>query len=179
MAQALRPRGRDDVERLARSVDSTDGAWVVPAFAGLGSPHLDTAARALVGGVSRGTTRAHLARAALEGVAWRCAEAHAGLVESGPAETLRVDGGAAANRLLLQLLADASGAVIERPAVLDSAAMGAAYLAGRAMGIWTDEEIQKQWSREEAFEPRTDEGQRAEGRERWSKRVQLAREAGS
>ena len=76
-------------------------------------------------------------------------------------------------------IADASGAVIERPAVLDSAAMGAAYLAGRAMGIWTDEEIQKQWSREEAFEPRTDEGQRAEGRERWSKRVQLAREAGS
>lgn len=167
------------LEPLARSVDSTEGAWVVPALQGLGSPHLDTGTRALIGGLSRGTSQAHLARAALEGVAWRCAEAfHALAGDSDPA-SLRVDGGAAANGLLLELLADATGVVVERPAALDSAVVGCAYLAGRATGLWTDDDVRARWSAERSIEPRMGDDERAARREQWARRVALVREAGA
>lgn len=167
------------LEPLARSVETTNGAWVVPALQGLGSPYLDTGTRALIGGVSRGTTQAHLARAALEGVAWRCAEAFTALAGEAPPETLRVDGGAAANGLLLETLADASGVTVERPAVLDSAVLGCAYFAGRAVGLWTDADVAARWSAAETFEPRMSVDERGTRRETWAKRVALVREAGA
>jgi len=168
-----------ELEPLARSVESSDGVWMVPSLQGLGTPHLDIATRALVGGVSRGTTRAHLARAALEGIAWRCAEAFTALAGDRPPETLRVDGGASANDLLLELLADASGVVVERPRVLDSAVLGAAFLAGRGVGLWTDERVQSSWASAARFEPRIGADERAEKRECFARRVALVREAGA
>ncbi len=167
------------LEGLARSVDSTDGVWVVPSLQGLGSPYLDTGTRALIGGVSRGTGRAHLARAALEGVAWRSAEALVALAGGSAPSTLRVDGGAAANGLLLEFLADASGAVVESPAMLDSAVLGAAYLAGRATGLWTDADVAARWSPGRTFEPRMGADERATRWETWARRVALVREAGA
>ncbi len=169
----------DRLEPLARSVDSTEGAWIVPALQGLGSPHLDTGTRALIGGVSRATTQAHLARAALEGIAWRCAEAFHGLAGDSAPASLRVDGGAAGNGLLLELLADTTGVVIERPATLDSAVIGCAYLAGRATGLWTDDDVRARWSAARTIEPRMGEDERATRREQWARRITLVREAGA
>lgn len=168
-----------ELEDLARSVDTTGGAWVVPALQGLGSPYLDTATRALIGGVSRGTTQAHLARAALDGVAWRCAEAFGALTADAPPKTLRVDGGAATNGLLLEMLADATGCVVERPAVLDSAVLGSAFLAGRAIGLWTDDDVASRWTPDRTFEPRIGADERGVLREAWEKRIALVREAGA
>lgn len=168
-----------DLEALARSVDSSDGVWMVPALQGLGSPHLDTGTRGLIGGVSRATTRAHVARAALDGIAWRAAEAFAALAGDTPPDSLRVDGGAAGNELLLELLADATGVVVESPAVLDSAVVGAAYLAGRATGLWSDDDVVARWSAGRTFEPRIGADERETRREQWARRVALVREAGA
>src|SRR5262249_49164208 len=131
-----------DLEPLARSVESSGGVWAVPAFQGLGTPHLDPGPRAAIGGLSRASTRADRARAVLEGVAWRCREVFDALTLSAPAPptVLRVDGGAAANSLLLELLADALGLPVERSAMLDSAVVGAALLAGRAVGLYRDDQ---------------------------------------
>lgn len=169
----------ESLEELARSVESTDGAWIVPSLQGLGSPYLDTGTRALIGGVSRGTTQAHLARAALEGIAWRCAEAFTALAGDTTPSRLRVDGGAAANGLLLELLADASGVPIESPRVLDSAVLGCAFLAGRAVGLWTDAEVASSWVAGRTYEPQIGEDERAERRDLWGKRIALVREAGA
>ena len=168
-----------DLEPLARSVESSEGVWMVPALQGLGSPYLDTGTRALLGGVSRATTRAHIARAALEGIAWRCAEAFDALTDGDRPEALRVDGGASANELLLQCLADATGVPVERPAVRDSAVLGIAYLAGRAVGLWTDEAVAERWVAEHIFEPRLSADERETTREKWNARVALVREAGA
>jgi glycerol kinase len=169
-----------DLEPLARSVPSSDGVWAVPSLQGLGTPHLDVNVRGLLGGLSRHTTRAHVARAILEGIAWRSAEALEGLLADcrEPLRTLRVDGGAAANALLLELIADASGAVVERPEVLDSSVLGAAFLAGRAVGLWQDVEVAGAWKSGGRFEPRMGADERATLRERWQQRVRLVREAG-
>ncbi|MCW5888971.1 MAG: glycerol kinase [bacterium] len=143
---------------LAASVPDAGGAWVVPAFQGLGTPHLDTTARAVVGGLSRATTKAHVVRALLEGIAWRCREVYDALRADcpfPPPETLRVDGGAARNDVLLQAQADALGIPVERAAVLDAAAMGAGYLAGLATGVWSDAaDLAHAWRRDRIFEPR-------------------------
>jgi glycerol kinase len=167
-----------DLEPLARTVESSEGVWMVPSLQGLGSPHLDTGTRALVGGLSRGTGKAHLARAALEGVAWRCAEAFTALTADSPPPVLRVDGGAARNDLLLELLADRAGVEVERPASPDSAVLGAAYLAGRAIGIWTDEDVEALFAADRSFEPGIDGAERDELRAQWERRVALVREAG-
>jgi len=171
----------DDLEPLARSVASSEGVWAVPALQGLGTPHLDANARGMIGGLSRGSTRAHLARAVLEGVAWRCAETFEALTESAPSRprALRVDGGAAANGLLLELLADAAGVPVERPELLDSAALGAALLAGRAVGLWRDDEVAARFHAARVFEPRLSADERTARLEWWRRRVALAREAGS
>src|SRR5919198_2294294 len=125
--------------RLAASVPDSGGGWAVPAFQGLGTPYMDATARAVVGGLSRATTRAHVVRAMLEGIAWRCREVYdalrADLPYPAPA-TLRADGGAAQNDVLLQLQADAIGVPVERAAVLEAGALGAAWLAGLATGVW-------------------------------------------
>lgn len=166
------------VERLAASVPDSDGVWVVPAFAGLGGPHLELLARGMIGGLSRGSTRAHVARALLEGVAMRCAEAALALADGGLAE-LRVGGGAAGNDLLLGMLADASGAVVQRPAVLERAGLGAALLAGRALGVVDDAGVADAWQAERTFEPQTSAAERAERMERWGRRIALVREEAS
>ena len=123
-------------ERLAAEVDSTGGVFFVPALTGLGSPHWDAEARGLICGLTRGTTRAHLVRAALEGIAHQVAD----IVDVLPveAEVLRADGGATANRFLMQLQADLIGSPVEVAADADATALGAAALAGLGVGVWPE-----------------------------------------
>jgi glycerol kinase len=168
-----------DAETLAASVPDTGGAWCVPAFQGLGTPYLDLAARALIGGLSRATGRAHVARAVLEGVALRCCEvletlrADAGVL---PIDVLRVDGGAARNDFLMQCQADVTGVPVERPQVLDAASLGAAYLAGLATGFWHDvTELAGVWRLDRVFEPRIGADERAARFARWRRLVEHAR----
>jgi glycerol kinase len=164
---------------LAASVDDTGGVWVVPAFQGLGTPYLDPGARAVLGGLSRATTRAHVVRAVLEGIAWRCREVYDALRADSPhppPEALRADGGAARNDVLLQAQADALGLPVERPAVLDAAALGAAYLAGLATGVWGDtDDLAHAWQRERVFEPRLGADERDTRLARWREHVAAAR----
>jgi glycerol kinase len=154
--------------------------WAVPAFQGLGTPYLDPGARAVIGGLSRATTRAHVVRAVLEGIAWRCREVYDALrVDSPhpPPTSLRADGGAARNDVLLQAQADALGLPVERPVVLDAAALGAAYLAGLATGVWgSTDDLAHVWRCERVFEPHLDAEKRATRFARWQRHVDAARE---
>jgi len=164
---------------LASGLADSGGVWCVPAFQGLGTPYLDASARALIGGLSRGTGRAHVARAVLEGVAFRCGEILAALQADGFAtalDTLRVDGGAARNDFLMQCQADVTGIPVERAAILDAASLGAAYLAGLATGFWADlDDVARTWRRERLFEPHTTPEERSERAARWRSIVELAR----
>ncbi|HYD09104.1 MAG TPA: FGGY-family carbohydrate kinase, partial [Acidimicrobiales bacterium] len=137
------------IEALAASVDSTDGVYLVPAFTGLGSPWWDPYARGTIVGITRGTGRAHLARATLESIAFQTRDVvDAMCASSGERLTaLRVDGGASANGLLLQLQADQLGVPVQRPVVQETTALGAAYLAGLAEGVWSSlDEVGAQWA---------------------------------
>jgi glycerol kinase len=167
-----------DVEALAAEVEHTDGVYLVPAFAGLGAPHWDPHARGTIVGITRGTTGAHLARAALEGIAFQVAD----MVEAMQSDSgiditeLRVDGGAARNDLLMQFQADILGATVVRPDVFEATARGAAYLAGLATGVWsTQDEIEAQWEAEATFEPQRDSKDVAALRAGWQRAVQAAR----
>jgi len=166
---------------LAASVPDAGGAWAIPAFQGLGTPHMDAGARAVLGGISRATTRAHVVRAMLEGIAWRCREVYDALRADcpfPPPAALRADGGAARNDLLLQLQADALGLPVERPAVLQAAALGAGYLAGLATGVWAStDELQGAWRRERLFEPSIGADERAARFAAWQRHVAAARDA--
>src|SRR5262249_35368221 len=156
------------------------GVRAVRSFRGLGRPSLDPAARAALGGLSRATPRAHVVRAVLEGIAWRCCEVYDALrVDSPhpPPASLRVDGGAARNDVLLQAQADALGLPVERPFVLDAAALGAAYLAGLATGVWASTaDLSHVWQCERVFEPRLDAEERATRFARWQRHVDAARQ---
>ena len=150
-------RSSAEVEGLAASVPDSGGVYLVPAFAGLGAPHWDQYARGTIVGLTRGTTKAHLARAALEGIALqvmdvlKAMEADAGI----KLKELRVDGGASANDLLMQLQADLLNVPVVRPTVAETTALGAAYLAGLAVGYWTSQaDIARQWQADERFTPR-------------------------
>jgi glycerol kinase len=152
-----------DIEALARSVDDSGGVAIVPALTGLGAPHWDPAARGLIIGLSRGTHRAHLARAAREAIALsvadvvECMQADAGL----PLRRLRVDGGASGNDLLMQIQADVLGIAVERPVVRETTALGAALLAGLATGFFADADAVAGARRvERTFLPRIDEAAR-------------------
>jgi glycerol kinase len=143
-------------EALARSVPDTGGVYVVPAFTGLGAPYWDPEARGTITGLTRGTTRAHLVRATLESIAYqstdllRCFERDTGV----NAFQLQVDGGATANDFLMQFQADVMGVPVRRPKVLETTALGAAYLAGLARGFWKDRrQIAKNWQEDRYFEP--------------------------
>jgi glycerol kinase len=145
-----------EVEALAGKAVDNGGVYLVPAFAGLGAPHWNGHARGTMVGLTRGTTAAHLARAALESIAFqtgdvlRCMEKDAG----NRIGELRVDGGATANNLLMQIQADVLQADVVRPKVLETTALGAAFLAGLAVGFWKDQaQLKKQWSEEHRFEP--------------------------
>jgi glycerol kinase len=166
-------------EALAASVPDAGGAWCVPAFQGLGTPYLDPSTRALIGGLSRASGRAEIARAVLEGIAFRCREVLEALGADSPAsklDLLRVDGGAARNNLLMQIQADVTGLTLERAYVLDAACLGAASLAGLATGFWRDVcEVARTWRRDRVFEPHTTADQRADRFARWKQLVALAR----
>ena len=167
-----------EVEELARSVDGTDGVYLVPAFAGLGAPHWDPYARGTLVGMTRGTTDAHIARATLEGIAHQVADVvDAMAADSGIDLTeLRVDGGAAANDLLMQMQSDFLGEEVVRPAVSETTALGAAYLAGLATGYWADrEEIARQWTADARFGPEVDPFDVAKKRGEWDRAVERAK----
>ena len=145
-----------EIEKLASSVKDNGGVYLVPAFAGLGAPHWNQYARGTIFGISRGTSHAHICRAALESIAYqtmevlKAMEADAGLT----IKELRVDGGATANDLLMQFQADVLDVKVVRPEVTEVTAIGAAYLAGLAIGYWKDvDEIQQQWKINRRFEP--------------------------
>ncbi len=146
----------EDVEKLAKKVDHTDGVYLVPAFAGLGAPHWDQHARGTLIGITRGTTKAHIARAALNSIAFQSMEILKAMeADSGfKIKELRVDGGATVNNLLMQFQADILETKVVRPKITEVTALGAAYLAGLAIGFWGSiEEIGKQWKINQSFTP--------------------------
>jgi glycerol kinase len=167
-----------EVEDLARRVETTDGLYFVPAFVGLGAPHWDPYARATMVGATRGTTGAHLARAALESIAFQTVDVvRAQEADSGIALTeLRVDGGAAANDLLMQIQADLLGVPVVRPKVTETTAQGAAYLAGLAVKFWSGvEEINAQWAVDRRFEPQIAKSEGDERLRQWRRAVERSK----
>jgi glycerol kinase len=171
-------RSSAEIEALAASVPDAGGVVLVPAFTGLGAPHWDAYARGALVGITRGTTAAHVARAALEGIAFQVADVLAAMeADSGVrVAELRVDGGATANNLLMQLQADLAGVPVVRPRVQETTALGAAYLAGLATGVWKDtDEIAARWQVERRFEPTLEPHRAAERRARWSRAVERAK----
>ena len=160
-------------ERLARSVESAGGVLFVPAFAGLGSPHWNAEARGLISGITRGTTRAELVRAALEGIAFQVADVLDLL--PGGADVLRADGGASANGFLMQFQSDLLGCPVEVAAEQETTALGAAALAGLAIGLWPDLDAIRSWLRPGAvYEPAADPGWAAERRAEWRAALERA-----
>ncbi len=148
-----------DVEKLAGSVESTDGVYFIPAFAGLGAPHWDQNARGTMFGITRGTTDAHIARASLEAIAYQSMDILKAMqADSGiDIKELRVDGGASVNDMLMQFQSDVLNTKTIRPKVTETTALGAAYLAGLAVGYWDSmEEIQEIWEEDKQFEPTTE-----------------------
>ncbi len=164
----------EDVEALAASVPDSGDVVFVPAFTGLGAPHWDPHARGLIIGLTRGTTRAHIARAALEAIAlssWELLELFDAVLPE-PVRVLRVDGGAARNDLLMQLQADLAGVTVERPTNIETTAMGAALLAAIGAGLLSGpEEADRRWQLDRRFEPAGDELQRRTVRSRWREAV--------
>jgi glycerol kinase len=167
-----------DVEKLAASVPDNGGVYLVPAFAGLGAPHWDQYARGCINGLTRGSTAGHIARAALEGIAFQVADVLSAMQADSKIKLkeLRVDGGASANNLLMQFQADLLGVPVVRPAIQETTALGAAYLAGLAVGYWRDQaEIAKQWKIDHTFEPAMKKAQREALREKWNKALDRSR----
>ena len=148
-----------EVEALAESVPDTGGVYFVPALTGLAAPYWDQYARGSISGISRGTTAAHIARAALEGIAYQTLDIVDAMQRDAGIELkeLKVDGGAARNNLLMQFQSDILNTRVIRPEVTETTALGAAYLAGLAVGYWSSlDEIRKQWQAEREFAPTTD-----------------------
>jgi glycerol kinase len=148
-----------EIEELASNVPDSGGVYMVPAFAGLGAPYWNQYARGTIFGITRGTNRNHFCRAALESIAFQVMEVLKAMESDSGIEIkeLRVDGGATQNNLLLQFQADILKASVVRPEVTEVTAIGAAYLAGLAVGFWDNvEEIQKQWQINKRFEPRSE-----------------------
>jgi glycerol kinase len=167
-----------EIEALAASVPDNGGIYFVPAFAGLGAPHWDQYARGSIMGLTRGTTAAHIARAALEGIAFQVADVLSAMeADSGiKLKELRVDGGASANNVLMQFQADILDVPVVRPAIQETTALGAAYLAGLAVGYWRDlAEISSQWKVERRFEPAMKSDQRDRLRETWTKALERSK----
>ena len=163
-----------EVEELASRVPDTNGVYFVPALTGLGAPWWDQYARGTIVGISRGTTTAHIARAALEGIAFQTMDITAAMSRDAgiPLRELKVDGGASRNNLLMQFQADILGTRVIRPQVVETTAMGAAYLAGLAVGYWSGvDEIRKQWHVDRVFEPSWEEGAVCRAKEGWADAV--------
>lgn len=161
-------------EDLAKSVEDSGGVYFVPALTGLGAPHWDQYARGTIVGITRGTTKAHITRAALDSISFQVTD----VVQAMEADTgkklemLKVDGGAVANNLLLQIQADLLNCKVIRPKVLETTALGAAYLAGLAVGFWSSiEEIKAQWKEDKTFEPTISDDDRDEALKQWRRAV--------
>ena len=172
-------KSSSDVEQLANTVEDNGGVYLVPALTGLGAPHWDQYARGTLMGITRGTTAGHIARAALEGIAFQAMDvllamkADAGI----DLKELRVDGGATANNTLMQFQADILGIPVIRPKILETTALGAAYLAGLAVGFWKNqEEIKSQWQADRTFEPTTDQEKLKELTKYWDKAIQKSKD---
>jgi glycerol kinase len=164
-----------EIEKLAASVLDTGGVFLVPAFTGLGAPYWDPHARGVIVGLSRGTSRAHIARAALESIAYQSAEVLAAMQKDSGERLaeLRVDGGASANDLLMQFQADLLGVPVLRPKVLETTALGAAYLAGLTVGLWKSrEELASHWQIDKRFQPRMERAEAEARMARWREAVQ-------
>jgi len=171
-------RSSADVEALAASVPDNGGVYLVPAFAGLGAPHWDAYARGTLVGLTRGSTAAHIARAALEAIAYQSADLlDAMQADAGtPLAELRVDGGAARNNLMMQFQSDVIGVPVVRPQVTETTALGAAYLAGLGVGAWKSvDEISSQWRAERRFEPSMPKARSAALRARWTEALGRAK----
>ncbi len=166
-----------DIEPLARTVTDSGGVVVVPALTGLGAPHWRPNARGLISGITRGTTKAHIARAALEGIALSVADVIAATEKDlgHKLVSLKVDGGASANYLLMQLQADISQREIIRPQFIETTALGAAFLAGLGVGLWENQnEITQKWKAHNSFQPQMDEKTRDELVKRWHAALEKA-----
>ena len=169
----------EESEAIGSSVPDTGGVYLVPAFTGLGAPHWDPSARGTIVGLTRGSSRAHLVRATLESIAYQsrdvlhCFEQDTGLAAS----ALQVDGGATANDFLMQFQADLLGVPVRRPVVLETTALGAAYLAGLAVGFWKDrEELRANWQESRRFEPQMPAARREALYAGWTRAVERARD---
>jgi len=164
-------------EELARSLDSNDGVYVVPAFTGLGSPHWDPYARGTIVGLTRGAGRAHLARAVLESIAYqavdavRAMEAASGVV----LEELKADGGAVHNSWLMRFQADVLGVPVVVPEVSETTALGAAHLAGIGVGLWTEEQTRASWREAARYEPRMSQDERERLLGGWTRALDATR----
>ena len=168
----------NDVERLACQVEHTDGVVLVPAFTGLGAPHWDSDARALLCGMSRGTNKSHIARAALESIAFQVSDVLTAMQSdlSSPLKELRVDGGASSNDMLMQFQADILNVPVLRPKLLESTAWGAAAIAGLKAGVFSNlNEIAASWQLERAFEPKMQSDQREYHLKQWQSALKRAR----
>ncbi|WP_346857351.1 glycerol kinase GlpK [uncultured Draconibacterium sp.] len=168
-----------DIEKLAKTVEDNGGVYFVPALTGLGAPHWDQYARGIVVGITRGTSHGHFARATLEGIAFqvmdvlKAMEADSGI----QIKELRVDGGAAANNLLLQFQSETLQSPVIRPRQLETTALGAAYLAGLAVGYWKDlDELQNQWAKDQTFTPENDPAIVAKMIRKWGKALERAKQ---
>jgi glycerol kinase len=171
-------KASSEVEALASQVGDTGGVYLVPAFAGLGAPHWDQYARGLLAGVTRGTTAAHIARAALEGIAFQVADVLRAMEADAKIKLkeLRVDGGASANNLLMQFQSHLLGVPVVRPKVTETTALGAAYLAGLAVGYWKDQEqIAAQWQVDRRFTHAMKPARRKQLETGWRKALERAR----
>lgn len=164
-----------DSEKYAKKVDSTDGVYVVPAFVGLGTPYWDSEVRGAVFGLTRGTSKEHFIRATLESLAYQTKDVLSAMeADSGiKLKTLRVDGGAVKNNFLMEFQSDILNVPVERPTINETTALGAAYLAGLAVGYWKDkDEISNQWAIDKSFEPNMEEESRINLYNGWKKAIQ-------
>ena len=170
-------RSASEIEDLAKTVDDNGGVYFVPALAGLGAPHWDQYARGTIVGLTRGSNRGHFARATLEGIAFQVMDVLKSMEKDSGIEIreLRVDGGAAANNMLMQFQSDSLQAPVIRPKQLETTALGAAYLAGLAVGYWKDlNELQSQWQKEIQFNPEIDSEKMSKMVKKWNKALEKA-----
>jgi glycerol kinase len=169
-------RAADETEELARSLDSNDGVYLVPAFTGLGSPHWDPYARGTVVGLTRGAGRAHLARAALEAMAYQTVDAVRAMEEASGVvlEELKADGGAVVNGWLMKFQADVLGVPVVVPEVSETTALGAAYLAGVATDTWTEDDVSGMWREAARYEPSMSDDERETLLAGWARALERA-----
>jgi glycerol kinase len=163
-----------EVENLMAEVDDTDGVYLVPAFVGLGAPYWDPRARGVIVGLTRNTQMAHVARAAVDAMAYQTRDVLEAMQSESnlPLTTLKVDGGAAANAMLLQFQADLLNVTVRRPVVAETTALGAAYLAGLAVGYWNGfDDVTKNWALDREFRPAMDAAKREKLYAGWKKAV--------